>query len=379
MIDQSHQSGTLFRTLRALHPQARVKAVVGSWQHSKEMRSTALLPLALIDFGLLPARLRGPARHRPRHPDGTGRYVAARRVTIRYGAASAWQRPSGTGLPGYTLQVGLFSVVGGRSTPINQRLGPCSRRAGRHRLRPATWRSAGSTGCRRSTASRRAGGRRATGAPRRDRAERRPEPRPSPRQARAAHALAAAASRIDVRPCRAVAPMAELKTTVVLEPRFGGWGRDVVRCDTPTELAFAMEECGIRLVTATGGVVGGQVPPSGYTCDSWSRAGASPRRVVAARARRVAHHVALGARRVPVVPLPRRRRSPSPRPGPRRRPRRGRPAAEPEGGWTVLEGDGAPNSQRRTRSGRRASRPPARADRPCGTAGSGAHASARLQ
>jgi len=54
VIDQAHQSGTLFRTLRALHPQARVKAVVGSWQHSKEMRSTALLPLALIDFGLLP-------------------------------------------------------------------------------------------------------------------------------------------------------------------------------------------------------------------------------------------------------------------------------------------------------------------------------------
>jgi poly(3-hydroxybutyrate) depolymerase len=54
VIDQAHQSGALFRTLRGLRPHARVKAVIGSWEHSTEMRSTSLLPLALSDFGLLP-------------------------------------------------------------------------------------------------------------------------------------------------------------------------------------------------------------------------------------------------------------------------------------------------------------------------------------
>ena len=29
-------------------------AYVGRWRHSTEMRATSLLPLALIDFGLLP-------------------------------------------------------------------------------------------------------------------------------------------------------------------------------------------------------------------------------------------------------------------------------------------------------------------------------------
>jgi poly(3-hydroxybutyrate) depolymerase len=54
VIDQKHQSGTLFRTLRRLEPCAPLKAYVGRWRHSSEMRSTSLLPLALIEFGLLP-------------------------------------------------------------------------------------------------------------------------------------------------------------------------------------------------------------------------------------------------------------------------------------------------------------------------------------
>ena len=54
VIDQRHQSGTLFRALGQLNPDAPVKAYVGSWRHSTEMRSTALLPIALADFGLLP-------------------------------------------------------------------------------------------------------------------------------------------------------------------------------------------------------------------------------------------------------------------------------------------------------------------------------------
>jgi pimeloyl-ACP methyl ester carboxylesterase len=55
VVDQAHQSGALFRTLRALNPDAPLIAYSGRWRHSTEMRSTSLLPLALIDFGLLRA------------------------------------------------------------------------------------------------------------------------------------------------------------------------------------------------------------------------------------------------------------------------------------------------------------------------------------
>jgi len=60
VIDQKHQSGALFRLIERLHPRAEVKAYVGHWRHSSEMRSTSLLALALIDFGLLP---RGYHKH----------------------------------------------------------------------------------------------------------------------------------------------------------------------------------------------------------------------------------------------------------------------------------------------------------------------------
>jgi pimeloyl-ACP methyl ester carboxylesterase len=53
VVDQAHQSGALFRELRRLNPCAPTTAYAGRWQHSTEMRSTSLLPLALIDFGLL--------------------------------------------------------------------------------------------------------------------------------------------------------------------------------------------------------------------------------------------------------------------------------------------------------------------------------------
>jgi hypothetical protein len=60
--DQEHQSEALFRELRRLDPAAPVSAYVGRWAHSVEMRATALLPLALADFGLLPDGLvRRPA------------------------------------------------------------------------------------------------------------------------------------------------------------------------------------------------------------------------------------------------------------------------------------------------------------------------------
>lgn len=52
--DQPHQSGSLFGKLRRLNGCAPVSQYVGRWQHSKEMRAKALLPVALIRFGLLP-------------------------------------------------------------------------------------------------------------------------------------------------------------------------------------------------------------------------------------------------------------------------------------------------------------------------------------
>jgi poly(3-hydroxybutyrate) depolymerase len=53
VIDQAHQSGALFRALRRLGTDAPVTEIVGSWRHSREMRSTALLPIALERLGLL--------------------------------------------------------------------------------------------------------------------------------------------------------------------------------------------------------------------------------------------------------------------------------------------------------------------------------------
>jgi dipeptidyl aminopeptidase/acylaminoacyl peptidase len=54
VVDQKHQSGALFTLLGRLGHDAPLVAYVGIWRHSTEMRSTSLLPLALIDFGILP-------------------------------------------------------------------------------------------------------------------------------------------------------------------------------------------------------------------------------------------------------------------------------------------------------------------------------------
>jgi pimeloyl-ACP methyl ester carboxylesterase len=69
VVDQANQSGALFRALRRLNPCTPTTAYAGRWQHSTEMRSTSLLPLALIDFGLL----RRGFVHRP----GSVRYSPA--------------------------------------------------------------------------------------------------------------------------------------------------------------------------------------------------------------------------------------------------------------------------------------------------------------
>ena len=55
VVDQKHQSLALFRELRQLNPCAPVSAYAGSWPHSKEMKSTELLPIALAEFHLLEA------------------------------------------------------------------------------------------------------------------------------------------------------------------------------------------------------------------------------------------------------------------------------------------------------------------------------------
>ena len=130
----------------------------------------------------------------------------------------------------------------------------------------------------------------------------------------------------------------------MLKPRFGSWGRDVVRCDTEAELAAAIEDARRRIwFNSTGGVVQELVPPSGYDLRLLVAGG----RVVGAVSRHAREgewrtNVALGARRVPVVPPPEAEVL-------------GVAAAEalggdlvgvdllptPEGGWTVLEVNGA--------------------------------------
>jgi pimeloyl-ACP methyl ester carboxylesterase len=66
--DQEHQSQALYDELRRLDRCAPVTAYVGSWAHSKEMRASELLPIALSGFGLLPAdskKLPSSVRHEP--------------------------------------------------------------------------------------------------------------------------------------------------------------------------------------------------------------------------------------------------------------------------------------------------------------------------
>ena len=53
--DQAHQSAKLVRAVRELNPCAPVVSYAGRWEHSREMRASELLPVALSRFGLLPA------------------------------------------------------------------------------------------------------------------------------------------------------------------------------------------------------------------------------------------------------------------------------------------------------------------------------------
>lgn len=53
VTDQKHQSRAFFRELKRLNPCAPISAYAGGWEHSKEMKADALLPIALADLGLL--------------------------------------------------------------------------------------------------------------------------------------------------------------------------------------------------------------------------------------------------------------------------------------------------------------------------------------
>jgi hypothetical protein len=54
VVDQATQTGLLSRRVLALHPRAPVRAFVGAWRHTHEMRWNTRLPFALRLFGLLP-------------------------------------------------------------------------------------------------------------------------------------------------------------------------------------------------------------------------------------------------------------------------------------------------------------------------------------
>ncbi len=56
VVDQARQSGLLYRRILAFHPRASVRAFVGTWAHTAEMRWFRRLPLALRLFHLLPPR-----------------------------------------------------------------------------------------------------------------------------------------------------------------------------------------------------------------------------------------------------------------------------------------------------------------------------------
>ena len=54
VTDQAQQSARLFRRVRQLNRAAPVEAFVGTWTHSREMRASTRLPIALQELGLLP-------------------------------------------------------------------------------------------------------------------------------------------------------------------------------------------------------------------------------------------------------------------------------------------------------------------------------------
>lgn len=53
VVDQAEQSGLLYRRIEQLHPRASLRAFVGTWVHTAEMRWNRRLPVALRLLGVL--------------------------------------------------------------------------------------------------------------------------------------------------------------------------------------------------------------------------------------------------------------------------------------------------------------------------------------
>src|SRR5207253_10284444 len=53
VVNQTQQSGALFRRIKRVNRRAPVQAYVGYWSHSAEMHADRRLPVALAQFGLL--------------------------------------------------------------------------------------------------------------------------------------------------------------------------------------------------------------------------------------------------------------------------------------------------------------------------------------
>jgi len=99
-------------------------------------------------------------------------------------------------------------------------------------------------------------------------------------------------------------PLPELEPPFVLKPRFGSWGRDVIRCDTTEKLERALEDMRNRIwFNATGGVLQRLVTPRGYDLRvvvAGGRVVGAVKRVAAAGEWRT--NIALGGHREPVLP-----------------------------------------------------------------------------
>jgi glutathione synthase/RimK-type ligase-like ATP-grasp enzyme len=99
-------------------------------------------------------------------------------------------------------------------------------------------------------------------------------------------------------------PVPELEPPIVLKPRFGSWGREVVRCDDEAAIEHALLDLATKpWYAATGAIAQKLVAPRGHDLRlvvAADRVVGAVRRVAAAGEWRT--NVALGARREPAAP-----------------------------------------------------------------------------
>jgi [lysine-biosynthesis-protein LysW]--L-2-aminoadipate ligase len=101
-------------------------------------------------------------------------------------------------------------------------------------------------------------------------------------------------------------PLPDLTTPIVVKPRLGSWGREVVLCASDGDLQEHLATIRGKLwFVSTGAIVQELVPPTGYDIRVLVACGqvlGAVRRVAAEGEWRT--NVALGAQRVPIEPLP---------------------------------------------------------------------------